>query len=558
MNMVPSNRRHLRADAAGGAILHLWLRATDRESPARLSVTGHPEVIEPGMAEFVFHSLPVAGQIDLVWTQDDTDLSLAYLYDPENVGLQGIDVLAMSAACQPPDQPHSYHFRPPFGWMNDPNGFNRIHGLGHLFYQHYPHDRRWNSMHWGHAVSDDLLHWRHLPVFLHPMAGLAESRKKGGIFSGSAIAHGDGLRVFFTDHWDDRQPEQEVQLTAVSPDGIHVGQPEVILPDRPKGLNLTRDFRDPYVLKGPDGRWRMLLGSRDRSAGVVLIYETDDPSGAGGWRLIGPLFRETRFGMTAVECPCLFPVDGPADDPLTRWVLIFCLLTSRDPGTGRRNLATATVGHFDGQTFIPEFEQELDFGTDAYAFQAMMEPDGPVGIAWLANWTDVSKSADFPTAMTLPRRIVLDGAALRTPPIAAVEKLRRSLLDLCDDGTALTIDLGNGAVEIEFTLIASGTAFDLELTTDAPGLTLALRQGPDGLEIVHVPPDDAHPPRYLARGARAQTLRIFLDAGSVEVFADDGRWTGTKRLAGLATPQHARLTASKGAILACRAYALAL
>ncbi len=558
MNINPSKKHHLRADAAGGAVLHLWLKAAVPESAARLSVTGHPEVIEASTTEFVFHSLNVAGQIDLVWAQDDTHLSLAYLYDPATVCAKGIYVLAMSDACRPPDQPHGYHFRPPFGWMNDPNGFNRIHGLGHLFYQHYPHDQRWNSMHWGHAVSDDLLHWRHLPVFLHPMAGLAESRKKGGIFSGSTVAEGNGLRVFFTDHWDDRQPEQEIQSTALSPDGIHAGPAEVILPDRPMGLNLTRDFRDPYVLKGPDGRWRMLLGSRDRSAGVVLIYETDDPTGAGDWRLIGPLFRETRFGMTAVECPCLFPVDGPADDPQTRWVLIFCLLTSRDPATGRRNLATATVGHFDGQTFTPEFEQELDFGTDAYAFQAMLEPDGPVGIAWLANWTDVSKSADFPTAMTLPRRIVLDGDTLRTPLIAAVETLRRSSLAVRQDGLSMTIDLGTGAAEIEFSLIAPGTAFDLTLTTDVAGLTLAVRQGPGGLEIVHAPANDPSSPRYLARGARARHLRIFLDAGSIEVFADDGRWTGTKRLFGLATPRQARLTAAQGAITACSAYALAL
>jgi beta-fructofuranosidase len=239
-------------------------------------------------------------------------------------------------------------------------------------------------------------------------------------------------------------------------------------------------------------------------------------------------------------------------------VLIFCLLTSRDPATGRRNLATATVGRFDGRTFAPEFEQELDFGTDAYAFQAMLEPDGPVGIAWLANWTDVTRSADFPTAMTLPRRVVLADGVLLTPPIAAVETLRQLPLEVTAERLFRSIDLGNGAAEIEFTLAAAGAAFDLTIITDAPGLTVAIRQGPDGLEIVHVQPGDQAAPRYIARHAKAQSLRIFLDAGSIEVFADQGRWTGTKRLAGLATPQRVQLNAATGAILTCRAFALAL
>jgi beta-fructofuranosidase len=107
-------------------------------------------------------------------------------------------------------------------------------------------------------------------------------------------------------------------------------------------------------------------------------------------------------------------------------------------------------------------------------------------------------------------------------------------------------------------LISPGGGFDLTLVTDTPGLTLAVRQGLEGLEIVHIQAENPAAPRYIALNARAQNLRIFLDAGSIEVFADDGSWTGTKRLAGLATPQHARLTAAEGTTLSCRAFALAL
>ncbi len=59
-----------------------------------------------------------------------------------------------------------FHLTPLVGWMNDPNGFCWYKGQFHLFYQYHPFSRRWGPMHWGHAVSTDLLHWTYMPLSL--------------------------------------------------------------------------------------------------------------------------------------------------------------------------------------------------------------------------------------------------------------------------------------------------------------------------------------------------------------------------------------------------------
>lgn len=491
----------------------------------------------------------------LTWDPEATVLSVAYAFDPATVLDTGIRLLHDGPA-PTPRQVAGYHFRPPFGWMNDPNGFGRFGDRIHLFYQHYPHRLRWHAMHWGHAVSDDFVRWRHLPVFLEPGDAVIAANGAGGIFSGSAMAvPGEaGFRAFFTDHIDGRKPEMEVQCAVRSADGITASEPEVVLAGRPEGIGLGEDNRDPYVFKGPDGRLKMLLGSRDGDGGVVLLNETDDPTGASGWRFVGIIHQERDYPRTVGECPAMVPLDGPADEPGTRWLLIVGLLMSRDAATRRRNLTIGVVGRFDGRSFTPEFRQELDFATDAYGFQAFADRDGPVGIAWLANWTDVQKTVDLPTAMTLPRRLHLLDGVLKTPPVEAVDSLRQELVDeiRLAAGDSVAID---GAAEVELELAEAGAPFDLVL--DHPSLTLAVRADADGLAIVHEAAGYASP-RYLAAGARVRSLRVFLDRGSIEVFADDGRHAGTKRLADPAPITALRLLAAGGSVVSARVWRLGL
>ena len=537
--------------AAEGDMLHLWLRARgEGKGDAQLRPVGQSPVAVSAGPEFLFHEIALdAGQAELTWDRETTDLSAAYIFSPTNVFRDGIRLLVTSAANTAPDLPGNYHFRPPFGWMNDPNGMIRYGGLYHMFYQHYPHALVPNTQHWGHAVSDDLVRWRHLPVFLRPLRDrFLQDNNAGGAWSGSAIEQGDGsLRVFYTDHMRDRTPEVEVQHTAVSRDGINAEQVAEVVPARPEGLNLSKDFRDPYVVAGPDGRLKMTVASRDDVGGVILLYETDDKDGAGGWRFVDVLHRERRIAGAPCECPTFLPL------PDGRWVLIYGTIRGTQAETGRVNLSFAIVGQFDGRKFTPEFDQELDFGTDAYAFQALADDDGPVAIAWLANWAALEKGDSRPTAMTLPRRIIARGNQLFTPPHEAVETLRAAPLDCADLAAKGAWQVPQGALELALEL--TDGAEPLELVFDYPANEVGLRVGPDGIEFLHDEEGQA-PARYIAQGATPRRIRCFFDAGSIELFANEGKWTGTRRLIHRAPLTGIRVIGGAGRLQAAQAWHL--
>jgi beta-fructofuranosidase len=557
-------QRVISADLPVNATLHLWLKAVNPGTPGSVSLFsangkfGEVQVANAEENSFRISHVFGGGHIELRYDTAETSVSVAYWFTAADVLETGITVLHTNPANAAPDLPASYHFRPPFGWMNDPNGFGRFGGRPHLFYQHYSHGRMWNNMHWGHAVSSDYLRWRHLPVFLFPSEEVvARPDKRGGAFSGSAIPlpSGPGIRVFFTEKVSDRMPEQEIQMSAVSADLFTAGEATVILPHRPEGEGLTLDFRDPYVFRGPDGRWKMLLGSQSVEGGVILLYETEDTQAAGGWTYLGKLLIETRHQTTAIECPCLLPLDGEATDPATRWALSYGLMNGKDERTGRRNLTLVDVGWFDGRTFSREFTRELDFGTDNYAFQAFMDGTTPVGIGWLGNWADTGPTIDFPSAMTLPRTLRLEGGQLLTPPIEAAEGLRSHVLDRTRLAAGERVTFSNGAVELLIEFSEAGVPFDLEL--EHPGVGLGLVQDETGLWLRYESPGADHP-RYIVEGARVRRLRIFLDYGSIEVFADDGRFAGTKRITGFDPVRSARLSAPADTVSQAMVWALRL
>ncbi|KAA9010009.1 GH32 C-terminal domain-containing protein [Histidinibacterium aquaticum] len=463
-------------------------------------------------------------------------ISWAYSWHPDDVAHTGITAWDFGPdgitrrtgqeitewMCADPDRPR-IHFSPVRQWMNDPNGFCRIGDTWHLFYQFHPASRDWGPMHWGHATSKDLVHWTHLPVFLHPEQPLWPLGATGGAFSGSTFLDREGAPViFYTERlpaYDLVEGYTEIQKRAEPGPGLlGVERTTVVLEDRPDGV--VHDFRDPKVWWDQAARaYRMVLGGAIDGDPAVLLYGSDDQV---SWSYLGPLYRApAKFkaeGARAVECPDFFPLDG-------RWVLVMGFVGHTDPGSGRHNLLFALVGDFENDRFETDgVLQLLDFGTDFYAMQSCRAGDRQVAIAWLFNWENRKPpGSPYSGEMSLPRELSVDARG----------RLCMSLVDeIAEACPAQTIpgEPGGG-----FHL--PDAPIDLSLTGSLDGTRIVATQDGDdsfvisvenGVLSVRVPCDDGEI-TYSAEIPGARDLRVLHDRGILEIFADNGSVCGTRR-----------------------------
>ena len=175
-----------------------------------------------------------------------------------------------------------FHLTPRTGWMNDPNGFSYYKGQYHMFYQYHPYDCHWGPMHWGHAVSTDLLHWEYLPAALAP----DELCDMDGCFSGSAVELADGRQLLMYTGVsagpklpDGTSDDRQTQCVAVG-DGVNYekypGNPVLTGEDIPEGGSKV-DFRDPKIWREADGTYRCVAGNRPADgSGQILLYSSPD------------------------------------------------------------------------------------------------------------------------------------------------------------------------------------------------------------------------------------------------------------------------------------------
>ena len=269
-----------------------------------------------------------------------------------------------------------FHLTACNGWMNDPNGFIYYRGAYHLFYQYFPFASQWGPMHWGHAVSKDLLNWEYLPAALAP----DQEYDRDGCFSGSSIELADGrLLLMYTGVRKEKETDGQIETTQTQCLAIGSGvdfdklpqNPVIDGKDMPEGASRA-DFRDPKMIPWEDGTFRCVMANRaEDGSGQVLLYKSPD---GFRWEFEKILIKNNyRFG-TMWECPDFFCMDG-------RWILIVSPMDML-PVEGKYPAGDTTIcligeeGGEPGQ-FPETADQPLDYGIDFYAAQTVLTPDGP-------------------------------------------------------------------------------------------------------------------------------------------------------------------------------------
>ena len=357
----------------------------------------------------------------------------------------------------------SYHFTPLYGWMNDPNGMVYKDGEYHLYFQYNPYGSKWGNMHWGHAVSKDLVHWENLdPAIARDPVG--------HIFSGSSVVDKkntagfgkDAIIAIYTNH---SVNHGEVQWIAYSNDNgrtftKYEGNP-VLTP-----FDGLKDFRDPKVFWYEKGKCWYMIVSADKE---TRFYKSKNLK---KWTYVSAFGKGLGQQPCQYECPDFFQLPVNGDKKKMKWVMTMNI----NPGCWFGGSATEYfVGDFDGKNFTcPDAHDVkwLDWGKDHYATVTFSNTgDRVLGITWMSNWqyANLTPFKQNRGANGLPRELKLyekNGKYYISEDVAPeVYALRKDTKDLADASVADAKDLKGVAANME-------GAFEIEadVTPDANGI----------------------------------------------------------------------------------------
>lgn len=445
-----------------------------------------------------------------------------------------------------------FHLSSRIGWMNDPNGFSVYKGEYHLFYQYHPYSLQWGPMHWGHAVSTDLLRWKYLPAALAPDQGYDEN----GCFSGSAIELPDGRQLLMYTgvkefmRGDGIRQVIQNQCLAVG-DGLDYEKmpvnPVLDAKDLPEGFSEA-DFRDPKIFHSSDGGYDCVVGNRtDDASGAVLLFHSDD---GFGWHFVTILDRcHNEFGKMW-ECPDFFELDG-RHIILTSPQEMCALGLEFHNGNGTMFLA----GSYDRgrHVFERHHVQAVDYGLDFYAPQTLSAPDGRrIMIAWMQNWDTCGGQpgdAKWVGQMTIPRELAFRNGRVVQTPIRELEAYHghrvvysnvpvqeevtlKGVYGRMIDMTVTVKPMSAGGYRQFRMKVASGSQHYTFLSYFPESSILCINRSHSGLNR-----DFVHERECFVRDRGGEIkLRIILDRFSVEIFVNDGEQAMS---ATLFTPQTA-------------------
>ncbi len=430
-----------------------------------------------------------------------------------------------------------YHLLPKRNWMNDPNGPVYWDGRYHMFFQYNPHAAVWGDMHWGHAMSEDMVHWEHLPVALAPTPGGPDA---AGCFSGSALIDQGVVTVMYTGVV--KAPESEATIRdganslresqcLATATGMNLTAwkkvRQAVIPVPPPGIKVA-GFRDPSPWKSGDW-WYVAVGSGVLGeGGRVLLYRSKDlrhweylhfvASGPGsGKQTANPVGDGDMW-----ECPDLFPLDG-------KHVLIYSSM-------GQVHWQTGVLDEAE-MKFHPEQRGILDYGA-YYAAKTQADKHGRrIVWGWIPERRPVAeyRAAGWACMMSLPRRLGLradGGLSMEVDPAVHGLRLDEQRLDLSRDVdmqlTRLHIRKATG--ELVGLFARGGKPFAVSLVGRLPGGEM-----PEPLLRVEYEP--ARPGEVMADGkaipvagphSHPLELHIYVDGSVAEVMVQ-GAAAYTKR-----------------------------
>lgn len=441
------------------------------------------------------------------------------------------------------DYRNEYHFSPKEKWMNDPNGMVFFNGEYHLFYQYHPFGTTWGPMHWGHAVTRDLVTWEELPVALAP-------DEHGMIFSGSAVVDWNNTSGFF---------EDEPGLVAIFTHHLevpneHPVQRQSLAYSKDSGRTWTKyegnpvlkhesfvDFRDPKVFWHEQTKeWVMIIACGQ----TVCLYRSPNLK---DWTL-GSEFGEGIGSHDGVwECPDLFPLAVDGDSEQVKWVMLVSI--GADPAFKEGSRTQYFTGDFDGSTFVPDEASHtvrwIDHGRDNYAGVSWSDIPAEDGrrlfMGWMSNWMYANQTPtnDYRGAMTIARELSLETRAgeviLIQRPARELKQARTPLLSLQDASIQQVSEQLNALQIVNYEIHAEWTpnqSFHFALRSGADNETLVgvdanrgevyIDRSGSGIGDFHEHFLSRHTAELKAPSAN-QSLRIFVDHSSVEVFANDGQ-----------------------------------
>ena len=419
-----------------------------------------------------------------------------------------------------------YHFLPPANWMNDPNGAIFWGGRYHFFYQYNPNGAFHGTMHWGHTVTDDLVHWTDLPVALTPDP---DGPDRSGCASGTVVPGADVPTLIYYGMWGGN-------CIATSDDDLVTwtkNPANPVIPHPPEG---TAEWRpsDPCAWREGDEYYSLSRGRIEGVGDTAFLFRSDD---LVKWDYLG------RFYEPGKELDCAVPDFFSLG---RKHMLLFA---------SHRRGAQYYIGSYDKHKFVPEVHGRMNYGgfTGGNLLAGITLLDGKgrrIFIGWISEGRsdEVQRASGWAGVMSLPRVLSLrsDGT-LGIEPVPELNVLRREHSEYADlvipaDSTVPLPDADGECIEVA---VAFGSG-------SAEEYGIKVRCAPDGSEetVISYKPDDGsialdversslskdvegifslqRGPLSLESGELLQ-LRVFVDRSVVEVFAN-GRQCLTKRI----------------------------